>query len=306
MDNHHRLCWGWEDQRDGLLRRNRKDHGRATTVEKLDIFNAIVQSPRKMKSQGRIHSTKLKQLRNNQMLAMLMSLQHHMEPVVTVHTLIDSGASSYMTNQQEYLEQYEEFQQPEKVGLGDGRTVLALGSGYVQVNMRCGLGGKLRRAVIHNVLFVPKLTCNLFSVRAAAAKGNKVKFGEKKCWIRNSIGRLCGMGSLVEKLYQLDCELTSTIQASVAAEAKEGLDLWHRRLGHLNEQQIKTIIQENLAKGPINIPKSGSLLFCESCVEGKMQRKSFKALGEIRSSRRLELVYMQRCLWSNEYRINWW
>ena len=125
------------------------------------------------------------------------------------------------------MEQYKEFQQPEKIGLGDGHTVLAFGAGNVIVNMRCGLGGKIRRLVVHNVLFAPKLTCNLFTVRAAAAKGNQVKFGEKKCWIRNNKGKLCGMGSLVEKLYQVNCESTPIIQASVAVQAKEELNLWH-------------------------------------------------------------------------------
>ena len=194
--------------------------------------------------------------------------------------LIDSGASSHMMNQKEILKQYKEFQQPEKVGLGDGRTVLALGAGNVQVNMRCGLDGKIQRSIIHDALFVPKLTCNLFSVRAAATKGNRVNFGEKKCWIRNNKGKLCGMGSLVEKLYQLDCEPTSKIQTSVAVQVNEELNLWHQRLGHLNEQHIKEIINKNLAIG-VKIPTAGSLSFCEGCVQGKMQRKSFKAVGEI-------------------------
>ena len=47
-------------------------------------------------------------------------------------------------------------------------------------------------------------------------------------WIRNNKGKLCGMGSLVEKLYQLDCEPTSIIQASVAVQAKDELNLWHQ------------------------------------------------------------------------------
>ncbi len=30
----------------------------------------------------------------------------------------------------------------------------------------------------------------------------------------------------------------------------------------------------------IKIPKTGKLSFCEGCVEGKMQRKPFKSVGE--------------------------
>ena len=138
-----------------------------------------------------------------------------------------------------------------------------------------------------------KLTCNLFSVRAAAAKGNVVKFGHSRCWIRDSNGKLCGMGSLVDKLYQLDCEPASTEQVSVAsAEQGSDVDLWHPRLGHLSEQRLKEIVHKELATG-MKIPKTAKL--CEGCVEGKMQRKPFKPVGEIRSSRKLQLVHSDVC-----------
>ena len=56
------------------------------------------------------------------------------------------------------------------------------------------------------MLYVPKLTCNLFSVRAAASKVNAVKFGGASCWIRSREGKLVGMELLVNKLYKLNCE----------------------------------------------------------------------------------------------------
>ena len=46
--------------------------------------------------------------------------------------LVDSGASSHMTLDKELLTDYREFDSPEKVGLGDGRTVDALGVGNVR------------------------------------------------------------------------------------------------------------------------------------------------------------------------------
>ena len=207
--------------------------------------------------------------------------------------LVDSGASSHMTNQREILTDYQEFKHPEKVRLGDGRTVDAVGVGNVCVNMQFKVS-KPKRCVIYNVLFVPKLACNLFSVRAAAAKGNYVKFGGSKCWIRDGNGKLCGMGSLADKLYQLDCEPAPNKNASLASEHRNEMDLWHQRLGHLNAQYIKEIAEKELATG-VKIPKSVSLSFCEGCVEGKMHRKPFKTVGEIRSTRKLELVHSDVC-----------
>ena len=87
--------------------------------------------------------------------------------------LIDSGASSHMTKKRDMLKNFQQFDEPEHVALGDGRVVKALGSGNVHMNM-LSLGSKSKRAVLYNVLYVPKLACNLFSVRAAVAKGNVV------------------------------------------------------------------------------------------------------------------------------------
>ena len=80
--------------------------------------------------------------------------------------LIDSGASSHMTPEKGLLVNYHQFEKPEVVGLGDGRTVEAIGVGTVYMNMTFKVSDP-KRAVLEQVLYVPKLACNLFSVRAA-------------------------------------------------------------------------------------------------------------------------------------------
>lgn len=141
-----------------------------------------------------------------------------------------------MTPQKEYLIDYREFDMPEKVGLGDGRIAEAVGDGNIRLNMLFKVSDS-KQAVMYNVLCVPKLACNVFSVCAAAAiKGNIVKFGRSRCWIQDRNGKLYGMGSLVGKLYQLDCEPAPTENASAAREQRNNVDLWHQRLGHLNGQ----------------------------------------------------------------------
>ena len=88
--------------------------------------------------------------------------------------IINSGASSHMTSQ-EYLSQYRQFETPEKVGLGDGRVIDAVGTGTVHLTMLFKTSDP-KDKVLCNVLYIPKLACNLFSVRAAAQKGNSIKF----------------------------------------------------------------------------------------------------------------------------------
>ena len=208
--------------------------------------------------------------------------------------LVDSGASSHMTPKRDYFTKYRSFSTPEKVGLGDGRVVDAVGVRTIRLNMLFKVSNS-KRAVMYDVLHVPKLTCNLFSVRATAKMGNSVKFGQSRCWIRGPKGALEGMGSLAGKLYHLKCEvITGKEKASMVSEDLPEVDLWHQRLGHLNRQQLNTLVDRDLASG-IKLSTTSKLSFCEGCVEGKMQRKPFKPLTHQQSKKKLELVHSDVC-----------
>lgn len=169
----------------------------------------------------------------------------------------------------------------------------AVGVGNIHLNMLFKVSNS-KRAVMYNVLYAPKLACNLFSVRAAANKGKVIKFGHSRHWIRDRTGKLYGMGILVGKLYQLDCEPIVGECASAAYEQRNDVDLWHQRLGHLNGQQLGDIARKELATG-IKLPKMMRLAFCEGCVEGKMHRKPFKSVGGNHSTRKLRLVHSDVC-----------
>ena len=135
----------------------------------------------------------------------------------------------------------------------------------------------------------------MFSVRAAAKKGNTVNFGFDKCWIRDKWGSLRGMGLLNDKVYELKCEyvIQEHERASVASDGERSSDLWHQRLGHVGEQQLKEMVSKEMVRG-VRIPKTSQLLFCEGCVEGKMKRKP-QPVGEICSTRLLERVHSDVC-----------
>ena len=172
-----------------------------------------------------------------------------------------------MTYQKHLLHDYREFDKAEKVGLGDGRVLDAVGIGSVPLTMRFKMSNP-KRARMHKVLYVPKLAYNLFSVRAAAQQGNLVKFGPSKCWIRNRDGNLLRMGSLDGSLYCLDSEsiLPAAEQASAACE--QSSDLWHQHLGHVNAKYLRDFSQKEMVTG-MKLPKETKLSFCEGCVEGK-------------------------------------
>ena len=106
---------------------------------------------------------------------------------------------------------------------------------------------------------------------------------------------------MVNKLYQLDCAAESSEMATPAsAQQYNRLDTWHcldtwdYRLGHASEQCVKNMAYGKLVT-VIRLPKRVQLLFCEACIKGKMQRKHFPSLREVRSKRRLQLVHSDVC-----------
>ena len=102
------------------------------------------------------------------------------------------------------------------------------------------------------------------------------------------------MGSLVGKLYQLDCKPVIRECASAVCEQRNDMYLWHQRLGHLNGQQLSDIARKELATD-ISLPMTAKLSFCERCVESKMHRKPFKSTGSSHSTQRLQLVHSDVC-----------
>lgn len=100
-----------------------------------------------------------------------------------------------MTFDKRLLLHYRPFSSSELIKLGDGRTVEALGCGKVKIKVELG-HGKHKVTGMNDVLYVPKLACNLFSVRSVTQNGYIVQFGHTCCWIKDSAGKLIAKGRL--------------------------------------------------------------------------------------------------------------
>ena len=81
---------------------------------------------------------------------------------------------------------------------------------------------QLKDAAMYNIPHVPQLTCNLFYVRAAACKGNFIKFGHSRCWIQDTDGRLAVWErQLIDKLYRLECKAVHAEAATFTHTQKD-------------------------------------------------------------------------------------
>lgn len=202
--------------------------------------------------------------------------------------LIDSGASSHMTHNKSLFKVYNTFETPQKVTLGDGHILEAVGSGNIEI-FTLTRDKQVKPNTMYDVLHVPGLKANLFSVRSAAEKHLIVQFGHSRCWLKNKSGKLRATGTLYNKLYYLD-----TINSAYhAASPASNTDLWHQRLGHAGIQCIKSAHQNRLVIGAdLSNVHVG---VCEPCIKGKMTRKPFDKHVGIKSSRPLELVHTDVC-----------
>ena len=214
--------------------------------------------------------------------------------VIEDEWIIDSGASRHMTFQRNMLYRFKKFNTPEFVGLGDGHTVEAIGTGDVKIVSQLP---RNRKVIVWmtNVLYVPQLTGNLFSVRAATSNGNLISFG-RNCWIRDGKRRLIGTGSPMGKLYKLNGYAIKSVDATAnvadETESNERINLWHKRLAHVNIQQLRQLATH--AEG-IDLPPNGKQSFCEACIQGKMHKLPHHPLGDVRSKERLQLVHTDVC-----------
>ena len=140
--------------------------------------------------------------------------------------------------------------------------------------------------MLNDVLYVPDLGSNLFSVRAATNRGHDIKFNSDMCFIHKH-GDMLAVGTLCGNLYKLHC--TVAHEARIAGEKTNMSDLWHQRLGHVGNATLKKIAANELITGVKLSHEDNS--FCHGCVEGKLARKYGDSVGEIRTTRRLELVH---------------
>ena len=96
--------------------------------------------------------------------------------------VVDSGATTHMTWDKGIYVTYIAMDDMPSVRIGDGRTVKAEGHGSVKLRVKDNHEAE-RVIKLSSVLFVPDLSCNLFSVRSITDKGNRMLFDDVMCSI---------------------------------------------------------------------------------------------------------------------------
>ena len=98
--------------------------------------------------------------------------------------------------------------------------------------------GDSKQLIADDVLFIPKLFCNLLPVARITETGRFVNFTKCKCKILDKSNQLLAEGNKVGKRYYLDCNKKET--ASICSEDQNVL--WHQRFCHLGQDNLHKLL----------------------------------------------------------------
>jgi GAG-pre-integrase domain/Integrase core domain len=148
-------------------------------------------------------------------------------------------------------------------------------------------GQKDRYVTLRGVSYCPKATGNLICGSAIDCAGLSTYIAEGKMYIQKCKGSK-GLGDLVmtaklrNRLYEIDCEAIPAYhrKADIALVAKQplGIDIWHRRLAHLNQSSIHHLAKYGMVTG-LDIQPNEVLGPCNGCAEGKHPQAPFPKDG---------------------------
>lgn len=200
--------------------------------------------------------------------------------------LVDSGASEHMCRDRTLFTSFTTVSQ-RSVVVGNGATISVLGCGQVTVQVSNGI--EWIDTIIDNVLFVPELKTNLFSVNRATDKGYVMMTDDSSCKFYKA-GVVRAIAKRIRSSYYLDLRYKSQCEiASPAQLLQNDLDEWHKRLAHQNFSYVKDILQKNHIE-----VKQDTIPTCESCLVGKIHRLPFSK-SEHATTKTCELLHVDTC-----------
>lgn len=205
---------------------------------------------------------------------------------------LDSGASEHMVNRKEYFTELRKLEKPIKIAVAKQNEVLyAYHSG--SINVLSNIDNNFKQVTINDVLLVPDLLYNLFSIRKVEEKAMKVIFQNGMVQICKD-NKIVASGSKNEKMYEIKFKLSLNHSAILSMRQDQ---LWHYRLAHSCKSNLSTLVNQNLADG-IDLTTEDLNNFkdvCDSCMAGKQSRLPFKEVIYKRLSRPLELIHSDLC-----------
>jgi hypothetical protein len=144
------------------------------------------------------------------------------------------------------------------VSFGNENSTIIIGKGTIK------LGSKDAKA--ENVLLVENMKHNFLSVSQMCDQGHRLIFDSEKCEIRKE-----GSGKLVATTVRTpnNIYILNEIGKEICFLGKENESwIWHRRMGHMNFDNLVKISKKEAVREMPEISKPASTM-CKHCLHGK-------------------------------------
>lgn len=168
------------------------------------------------------------------------------------------------------------------------------------VEIATSANGKRSDVILNDALHVPKLRTNLLSVSKITDKGYKVVFDDHEAAIVDKQGHTKLIAKRINNLYYVkgtspeSCHNTEhESEREDTAKSRDLSSIWHRRMGHLNFQDLHSAWKNGVIRG-IEMSDKSQKMNCEVCIQGKMTRLSFPKESNRKTST-LELIHTDVC-----------
>ena len=199
----------------------------------------------------------------------------------------DTGASHHMANSKDAFRSLTHISAGvHPVNFGNGETLDARGRGTIKIISH--VHGQRIELDMLDVLYIPGLKRNLFSIGSACEKGLKASVSIQRIdLIRDGTVRL--RATKRGNLYYMNIEVLEEKSSYLAGVTND--ELWHRRLGHIGNtrfDKMKDVVLGLPAKITMNSSD------CEDCPLGKHARDKFSR-SETKTTRPGELVHTDIC-----------
>ena len=181
------------------------------------------------------------------------------------HWYLDSGASEHFSPHRHLFETFKELSEPCEITTAEGTTVMGTGIGSITLSAITNSG--INTLQLNNVIYAPKMDANLLSTITLYDQGYEISMNPKKGVEILKDGAIVANTVWEGKLFKL--RILSGSQA-LAAVTAESIRLWHHRLVHLGEDNVRKL--EKMATG-MKLDKNTSVGVCSFCLEGRQTRQ---------------------------------
>lgn len=200
---------------------------------------------------------------------------------------LDNGASNHMTGDRGKFRELDESITGQ-VKFGDASTVQIKGKG--SIIFACKNGDQW---LLQDVYYIPSLQCNMVSLGQLTETGHRVVMDDDvlEVFDKRPWRLVMKVRRTANCLYRIELKLAHPV--SLLSSLDDPAWLWHARLGHVNFQAMKLLVDKEMAGGVPAIVHPNQL--CQSCLVAKQIRAPFPVEAHYRAEEPLELLHMDLC-----------